>query len=159
MIPAAFMEEHRDTDQVFSYYHGDSMLHFNTSLLSRIHKRVPSAFARITMDITEAEYNLCMVHRGIEEEKVARLRGAQLREPGLGALFDNGSFSIIDGHHRLVRRYRGGIRTMDFYCCASSLWTQCLVHYPAEYEAMIAETIPPRVEHKTDLFSHVKVHK
>lgn len=159
-MPAYEVEiEHREADQVFTYYHGDAMLHFNASLLARLHAAMPKEFRRITMDIGDAEYDLCMKHRGIEEQKVERLPPRQLRQPGYGVLFEDGSFTIVDGHHRLVRRYRGGVRVMDFYVAPPAIWQHCLVQYDPEAEALIAEHLPPKEENPTLLPSVVKVHK
>jgi hypothetical protein len=151
--------EHRDTDQVFSYYHGAEMLHFNATLLARLHAQMPNEFRRITMDIGQAEYDLCMQHRGIEEPKVERLQPKQLRDPGYGCLFNDGSFTIVDGHHRLVRRYRGGVRVMDFWISPRAIWEHCLVEYSAEGEKQIAANLPPRVENPEMLPSFVRLHE
>lgn len=159
-MPAYEVEiEHRESDQVFSYYHGDAMLHFNVSLLARLHAAMPKEFGRITMDIGDAEYDLCMKHRGIEEPKIERLKPAQLREPGYGVLFDEGSFTIVDGHHRLVRRHRGGVRVMDFFVAPSAIWQHCLVEYMPEHEAILAERLPAKAENPALIPSKVKVHK
>jgi hypothetical protein len=158
--------EHRETDQVFSYYHNlmdgtnaVSLLHFNASLLARLHQQMKPEFRRITMDIGQAGYDLCMKHRGIEEAKVERLTPSQLRDPGYGALFPDGSFTIVDGHHRLVRRYRGGVRVMDFWVCLREVWQHCLIEYTPEGECLIREALPPRVEDPAMIPSTVKVHK
>lgn len=145
--------EHRDDDQVFSYYHDSKMLHFNASLLNRLRPQVPRGFTRITLDLTDAEYDLVMKHRGIEEPKIEALRPCDLREPGLGVFFDDGLFTVVDGHHRLVRRYRGGVRVMDFWTCHSDVWRHVLVDYSAEAEAILAQAIPARVDHPTTLVS------
>lgn len=155
----AIEEEHRPTDQVFTTYQNGKLLHFNASLLGRLQKKLPEGFRRITMQITEAEYRLCMVHRGIEEAKIDALRGRDLREPGIGVLFDEGTFSIVDGHHRLVKCYRGGIRTMDFWVTTSMVWSQCLVDYPPEYAALIEAELPPRVDEPAIIASAVLVNK
>lgn len=157
-MPAYTVEiEHRDTDQVFSYYHGDKMLHFNATLLARLHEAMKPEFKRITMDIGQAEYDLCMKHRGIEEPKVERLRPADLREPGYGVFFEEGSFTIVDGHHRLVRRYRAGVRVMDFWVCFPEVWQACLIEYTPEGEELLAKSIPPRVEDAALIPSRVTV--
>lgn len=159
-MPAYAVEiEHRDTDQVFSYYHGNDMLHFNATLLARLHAAMKPEFRRITMDITEREYDLCMKHRGIEEPKVEALRPADLREPGYGCIFEDGSFTIVDGHHRLVRRYRAGVRVMDFWVCYREVWQNCLVEYTGEGERELAKAIPPRVENPQMIPSTVRLHK
>jgi hypothetical protein len=136
----------QEGDQVFSYYRGETMLHFNTSLLARIRKEAPQVFRRVTIELDDAIYNLCMDHRGIEEPKVERLRPADLREPGYAAIFPESDYTIVDGHHRLVRRYRGGVRTMDFYFSIKQIWQHCLVHYGEEALAQIADSLPERVQ-------------
>lgn len=158
-MPAYMIEiEHRPTDQVFSYYHGESLLHFNVTLLARLHKQMPAEFRRITMDITDQEYDLCMKHRGIEEPKVERLQGKHLREPGYGVLFEEGTFTMVDGHHRVVRRYRGGIRVMDFYVTYEPVWRQCLIEYTEEGEERIKASLPERVGDPPVFGSRVAVH-
>lgn len=158
-MPAYRIEiEHRETDQVFSYYHGDEMLHFNATLLARLHKQMPGEFRRITMTLDEQTYNLCMDHRGIEEDKVTNLRPRDLREPGYAVFFDEGSFTMIDGHHRLVRRYRGGVRVMDFYVTDDQVWKHCLVEYSEEGEREIARSLPERVHEPMSFASEVVLH-
>jgi hypothetical protein len=159
MMPAYAIEiEHRETDQVFSYYHGDKMLHFNATLLARLHKQMPTEFRRITMALDEQTYDLCMKHRGIEEDKVTNLRPSALREPGYGVLFEEGTFTMIDGHHRLVRRYRGMVRVMDFYVTVEAVWQHCLVEYSEEGEEQIAAALPERVMEPDSFASAVILH-
>lgn len=160
-MPAYLIDiEHRDHDQVFSYYHGNGMLHFNVSLLGRLHKQMPNEFRRITMDLTQENYDLCIKHRGIEEPKVEALTPSQLREPGLSVILGNGLFTIVDGHHRLVRRWRGGVRVMDFWITHKIVWEHCLVPYTTEEEKMLAVDIPPRVtEPKPLVASAITVHR
>lgn len=150
--------DHRETDQVFSYYHADKMLHFNASLLGRLHKQIPAGFRRITMDLDQAVYDLCMNNRGIEEPKIAALEAKSLRDPGYGVLFESGLFTIVDGHHRLVRRWRGGVRVMDFWVAGPDVWQHCLVHYAPEFEQMLAEGMPPRVADPEPMPSAVILH-
>jgi hypothetical protein len=157
-MPAFPVEiEHRVTDQVFSYYHGDKMLHFNATLLARLHKQIgPSQFAKVSMDLTQETYDLCMNHRGIEEEKVNRLRARDLRQPGYGVLFeDDGSFTLIDGHHRLVKRWRIGLRSIGLYVCFEEVWRHCLVSYTAEHEARLMAAMPAKVDDPALMPTHV----
>src|ERR1700757_2452747 len=110
-------------DQVFTYYHNNAMLHFNVSLLARMRKQMPKEFWLITMDVTEDIYDMCIKHRGIEEPKVLALTKKQLREPGYGVFHDDdGNFTLVDGHHRLVRRWRGGVRQIDIWVTPESVW-------------------------------------
>jgi hypothetical protein len=159
MMPAYMVEiAHLETDQIFSYYHGDTMLHFNATLLARLHKQMPGEFRRITMDLAEDTYELCMTHRGIDEAKVSALPPKSLRDPGYGVFFDDGLFTIVDGHHRLVRRWRGGVRVMDFWVTTPAVWQHCLARYTAEGEALIAEGMPPKADDPALIASPVIVH-
>lgn len=158
-MPAYEVEiEHREQDQVFSYYRGEIMLHFNASLLARLHKAMPREFRRITMDITDAEHELCMLHRGIEQPKLDALTAAQLRDPGYMVTFDDGLFTIVDGHHRLVRRYNGGVRVMDFWVTHEEVWRHCLIRYEPEHEKQLAAAMPERVVNPIPIATHVAVH-
>jgi hypothetical protein len=161
-MPAYMIDiEHQDRDQVFSYYHGEhggEMMHFNVSLLGRLRKQMPNEFRRITMDLDEAIYNVCMDHRGIEEPRVVALTPTQLREPGYGVVFDGPSFTIVDGHHRLVRRWRGGVRVMDFWVTDKAVWQHCLVEYSKEHETTIAAAMPPKAENPELIASRVQLH-
>jgi hypothetical protein len=110
------------------------------------------------MDIGQAEYDLCMHQRGIEEPKVERLRGKDLREPGYAVFFEEGDFTIVDGHHRVVRRYRGGARKMDFWFAPPQIWQHCLIEYTEEGDKQIAATLPPKAENPEMIASRVEVH-
>lgn len=150
--------EHRDGDQIFSYWRGEKMLHFNVTLLERMRQQMPNEFRRITLDLDEAQYDLCMKHRGIEEDKVAALKPSNLREPGMACLLGPDEFTIVDGHHRLVRRYRGGVRVMDFWVMPEEIWRHALVPYGPEEEAEIAKFVPERVDNPEKITTGVTVH-
>jgi hypothetical protein len=159
LMPAYSVEiEHRKTDQVFSTYKNDAMLHFNVSLLARLHKQMSGEFRKITMNLDEAVYELCVKHRGIEEPKVEALTATQLREPGYGVMFSDGLFTIVDGHHRLVRRWRGGCRTMDFWVTHQHAWEPCIIKGTAEEDAEIAKGMPVRVLEPGLVTSSVALH-
>lgn len=137
---------HNPGDQIFSYHRGEGILHFNVTLLARIRAAAPEAFRLITIELTPEIYSVCMDHRGIEEPKVEALTPKQLRDPGYAVVFPEGDYTVVDGHHRIVRRYRGGVRTMDLYFCPlQDIWQHCLVPYTEEETAHIASFLPERV--------------
>lgn len=159
----AFEMEYLDTDQVFSYWmDGTDLIHINASLLERVRKVAPSMFRKFTIPLSQEIYDLCMNHRGIEEWKVERLKGKHLREPGhiilwSGDRMDQGipDYTFVDGHHRIVRRWRGGVRTIEAWACLPQLWTQCLMPYTPELHAMIAKMTPPPVKENTSFIHEV----
>lgn len=149
------------TDQVFSYLHHDSgkLLHFNTSLLGRIYKQAPKLFKRITFEITPDIYAMVMKYRGIEEPQVAAITEARMQEPGLAVIFPEDRSSVtVDGHHRLVKRYRAGLREMDFLYTMPLVWKHCLMPATPEEAAAIRADLPPSPDNKIVLGSRGTLH-
>jgi len=127
------------SDPVFSYQraNSDEVLYFNTGLLDRMRLQQPHLFKRITLDVTPDIYDLVLTQRGIEEPHLKTLSAARLTEPGLGAIFEDGTFSLVDGNHRLVQRYRLDMKKFDVWICTKSVWELCLVNLPPEIRAAL----------------------
>lgn len=127
------------TDHVFSYERADTneLFYFNTSLLERIRLQHPNWFRRVTLDVIPEIYDLVLVGRGIEETHLKTLSAERLEEPGLGIHFDDGSFVLVDGNHRLVERYRRGNKTIDVWTTVSAVWKLCQVDPCPELKAMM----------------------
>lgn len=51
---------------------------------------------------------------GCEETGIERLQPRDLRRPGIMVMWGRGNQSMIDGNHRLVRRWREGLTTFDY---------------------------------------------
>jgi hypothetical protein len=68
-------------------------------------------------------------------------------------------YTVVDGHHRLVRRFRGGVRQMDFYACMPSLWRQILMPSSPEEDAVVAKTLPDRPENPTNIIHEVTMRR
>lgn len=129
------------TDHVFSYERHDThqTYYWNTSLLERIRLQRPHWFKRITLDIIPQIYDLVLLHRGIEEPHIAALSNERMEEPGLGLFFnDNDQFVLVDGNHRLVKRYRRGLKQMDVWTTVEPVWSLC------------NETLPPMLRELLD---------
>lgn len=146
-------------DQVFSYWLDKELVHFNVSLLHRVRKVAPEFFRLIDIPLTEEIYDLCIKHRGIEEPRVERLCGKHLREPGYVALWNTDKqipdYTVVDGHHRIVRRYRGGVRTMSFWASDEFIWRQILMpEYLLDMERVMAD-LPERPKVPTNIIHEV----
>jgi hypothetical protein len=152
--------EMRVTDHIFSYERADTkeVLYFNTCLLERIRVQHPEWFRRITLDVTPEIYDLVLHGRGIEEDHLARLSAERLEQPGLGIFFDEGSFVLVDGNHRLTQLYRLGKRTMDVWCTPRPVWDLCLVNLCPELKASLDSERPKLPDVKTTIVSGATVH-
>lgn len=150
----------RETDQVFSYVHHvtGEILNFDTSLLGRIHDQAETLFRRVTIEVTPEIYGMVMKYRGIEEPRVTALTEGQLGEPGLGAIFEDGNSAVLDGHHRLVRRYRAGLREIDILYTPPQIWKLCLLPATEAEAEEIRKILPPTPNEDTLLVSRATIH-
>lgn len=104
--------------EVFDLLHTDyGPLRF---FISEIRRGIASwsiPFATYSTTLTEEWYDHLMAHNGIEEAGVARLTPSDLRRPSiwLASLGPTGpGVNVIDGAHRLVRRWRLGLPSCRF---------------------------------------------
>lgn len=65
-------------------------------------------------EISDAWYNHILKNGGIEEPRVAGLSEQDLKRPLITILFPQGWTQIIDGNHRLIKRYRRGTRVVRY---------------------------------------------
>jgi hypothetical protein len=77
------------------------------------------AARRLPLVIHEAQLNQEWVDytlrsNGVEEEGIARLKPIDLRRPGILIHWGNDHTTLVDGAHRLVRRWREGMTTFEF---------------------------------------------
>jgi hypothetical protein len=99
-------------------------------------------FQMITMDLSEEWVEYITRTCGVEEEGIARLSISDLERPGIIMSWDpqNIHTSQIDGNHRLVRRWREGIKTMTS-ALVFSLDTVEYMARPGDEETFFREEI------------------
>jgi hypothetical protein len=73
-------------------------------------------FRMFQASLNEGWVNHVLNYGGCEEDHIVRLTPADLRRPGILVLWtgDGSNTTLIDGNHRLVRRWREGLTTFDF---------------------------------------------
>lgn len=137
--------EMRLTDNIFSYDHAKlkQPLYFNTDLLERIRLQKPEYFRLTTLEVSPEIYDLVVNQFGIEESHLPRIDDERLKQPGLGAHFDDMGFVLVDGSHRLVKRYRRGMRTFDVYVTTREVWELCLIDPGPVMKALFDSERPP----------------
>jgi hypothetical protein len=67
---------------------------------------IPSHVGRV--DFTMDSYLTFMQEGGVEEEHIARIDDKRLKVPGIYITWPTGEMTIIDGRHRVVKRFRIG---------------------------------------------------
>lgn len=71
-------------------------------------------------------------NKGIEQDRLDRLCEPYISKPLIGCLWTKlGGINIVDGHHRLVKRWDMGLRTFDIYVFHKKMWEQFLLDIPA----------------------------
>lgn len=114
-------------DHIFSHLnpHSGEMSHINVTTLSEDWRTKARPVHDAIMD--QDGYDLCMAQRGIEEHRVARLRGLATVEPILICIWKDQTHLVVDGHHRYVARWRDGHREIPCRMLPRSIWERHLV--------------------------------
>lgn len=115
-------------DQIFTHTDENGVTrHFNCGAIMRAiaQRKITPDFA--TVDIPESVYQHIQANHGIEEDHLSSITIKMLESPALLAHFDEGSDLLIDGSHRLVKRYRQGLRTIEVLVVQEKDWTPYLV--------------------------------
>jgi hypothetical protein len=117
-------------DEVFDFDDNGRRRFINASAVRRLYETAPKAFQKIRVEITDELFSLVLLRRGVEEWKVKRLpRKVWLNQPVMGIFLNDACdlYVAIDGNHRIVKRYRAGLRYFDMAATVPELWRKCLV--------------------------------
>lgn len=79
----------------------------------------------ITVEILEHQYQHVIERNGVEAERVARLDPSRRDKPVLFADMGDGTHVLIDGNHRVARRWQDGLRDVEAYLVPHSFWHPC----------------------------------
>lgn len=95
------------------------------------------ASRRIPLEMFEAHLNqewvdYTMQSNGCEEEGIARLTPADLQRPGILMHWTGQHTTLVDGAHRLVRRWREGLTTFQFAYVPLTRETMAYVARPGD---------------------------
>jgi hypothetical protein len=73
-------------------------------------------FAMLRCQLTEEWYRYTYDSCGCEEDHIARLTPSDLERPGIMINWDSERHhtTLVDGSHRLCRRWRDGLKTFEF---------------------------------------------
>lgn len=117
---------HRDTEGVFRHFH------INTMKKILRHDRY-GAVERIKVGIEMEDVMFIMNNHGIEKAHLERLTRFEIATAGIAVLFPDGSTLIVDGNHRMVRRYQLGKRDMWLSRFTMEQAMPCLLDMPDLY--------------------------
>ena len=105
------------TDQIFSFFGEDgSEYHWNASkIIEAMNNDRLEPMLRVETDITDDIYEHVSKKNGIEEHHLVTIDEARLEVPVILVEFPGNppTHVLIDGNHRLVARYRRGLRKIS----------------------------------------------
>jgi hypothetical protein len=73
-------------------------------------------------NLDESFINFIVDHRGVEEERIQRLCKPYLDLPVTMIEMADGTSLTVDGHHRMVRLFRDGVKTITFIRIKIGFW-------------------------------------
>lgn len=109
--------------QVFEFTDAEGITHyFSIPVLRESIKTTPDLWTLETLPITRWDATFVSKNRGVAEARVRAFPLKHLDEPGIGLYWRDGSMLTADGNHRLVKRVRRGMSTMDFWTASEPVW-------------------------------------
>jgi hypothetical protein len=102
------------TDEIFSHTDLQGVTrHWNTSAMVRavFQRRVKPSL--VNCPLTEDLIQHIEQNHGVEEPNIAQLPDKVLEIPVVLVHFDDGSDLLVDGNHRVVKRWRKGLRDVN----------------------------------------------
>ena len=115
-------------DQIFSHTDFSGVTrHFNATAIIRAisYRRITPNFA--TLDLIPSVIDTIEKHHGVDQVHLDRLTDDMLSSPILIAEFNDGANLVIDGNHRIVKRFKKGFKTVDAVIVNEPDWTPYLV--------------------------------
>jgi hypothetical protein len=117
-------------DQIFNHTDPQGVTrHFNASAMTRaiLSRKVAPTLMQFELDEHTAKH--IEANHGIEEKHLATIDDKMLESPVIMVHFEDGSDLIVDGSHRVVKRWRNGLRTVDAVLFMPGQWEPFLVDF------------------------------
>lgn len=122
VVPSQQIFSHCDPEGTYRY--------FDINRLYRIAAENPAVFPVLSAPIDPAVVEYIREKQGIEAEHVKGMTQSRVMEPGLILQFDDGTYVILDGNHRIVKRHAMGLPEMIFYGFSEPEATPAMLKMP-----------------------------
>jgi hypothetical protein len=106
------------TSEIFDFYYASKNVtyRFNVRDIKDAIVAEKIAFRMFKATLTEKWQSLILRHGGVEEERIPLVRN--VNRPGIVVLWPDGNSLLIDGNHRLIARWRRGLRSFRYAAVA-----------------------------------------
>lgn len=108
------------TEEIFDFYFDaeDKTYRFNVRWIKNAIVKGEIPFAMFRATLTKEWYDIILQQAGIEEDRISEIK--ELNRPGLLVIWPDQSSVLIDGNHRLIARWRRGLRHFRYAAVALS---------------------------------------
>ena len=115
------------TDETFVFREDSTgdMLYFGISAMERFAKKYAGRCEQCQMmkaPITGELIRIINERAGIERAHLDRMPDERLRDPVMGVEWDDGTVTIVDGNHRLMKLHQRGIALVNMYLFKNPFW-------------------------------------
>jgi hypothetical protein len=114
---------------------GHEDLVFCVPKLIEMHAQHPEHWETIEIPLIPEDARMIDETRGINMSHLRRMPRARMEEPGIAVFMQDGSFLLVDGNHRYLKRINAGRETMVFHTCRPPTWEAALLDVPATRKA------------------------
>lgn len=118
-------------DQTFVFKEditGDT-LYFGVGAMQRFAKEYGGRCSQVMLVRTPVDSNAVAIigaRGGIDQERMDKLPDEALREPIIGIQWDDGTVTIIDGNHRLLKLFQRNVEMVNMYLFTDPFWRSFL---------------------------------
>lgn len=117
----------RPLDEIFSHEDLDGVTrHFNTSAMVRgvMHSKVTPLYRSI--DLSESLVAYIEKNHGVEQSHLSNVEHT-IDNPVVLVEFEDGTSLVVDGNHRIVKRWRKGLKSATAMVFKPDQWAEFLV--------------------------------
>lgn len=102
---------------------------FCIPLIEALHRQHPSRFVRVWIALTLEDMEFIARSREIEPHRLREMTfSSALDAPGYACHFtEEDATLVVDGSHRMLRRYLEGLRDMEMFVCQEDIWHRALI--------------------------------
>lgn len=130
-----------DKDEAFTHIDKDTgeMRHFAIGVMNKFAFAYAGSCQDIicqTLGISEQNIEILEAYGGIEEHRIKRFDEQHRDKPILGIYWGDGTFTVVDGNHRVLRRWRDGFKIVKAFCFKFPFWEQFLFDLNVDKDKM-----------------------
>jgi len=128
------------SQQIFTHKEDETGIvrHWHVNTLQEMVK-LPRLFRhdKLLTSLAKKQVDFVRNNNGVNDTFLHTISKARLREPGILVMLPDVSYVVVDGNHRMVRRYDTGHLDMLFYTFTLQVAEHALLNIPPEMQKIM----------------------